>query len=134
MKIICKRVFKYFVSWFAVIFFKKRLTIRDNYCIILFVVKNNNISVEGFPSGQRGQTVNLLSVTSMVRIHLPPPPKPCTYALTLCAGFLPFMVNYFRSILYKNVIKIFYLENKKSAGFGFSGTHKNWRMLNFFLY
>ena len=27
-----------------------------------------------FPSGQRGQTVNLLSVTSMVRIH-PPPPK-----------------------------------------------------------
>ena len=28
---------------------------------------------EGFPSGQRGQTVNLLSVTSMVRIHLPPP-------------------------------------------------------------
>ena len=32
---------------------------------ILFVV--------GFPSGQRGQTVNLLSLTSMVRIHLPPP-------------------------------------------------------------
>ena len=26
-----------------------------------------------FPSGQRGQTVNLLSVTSVVRIHLPPP-------------------------------------------------------------
>ena len=26
-----------------------------------------------FPSGQRGQTVNLLSLTSMVRIHLPPP-------------------------------------------------------------
>ena len=26
-----------------------------------------------FPSGQRGQTVNLLSVTSMVRIHLSPP-------------------------------------------------------------
>ena len=29
--------------------------------------------MEGFPSGQRGQTVNLLSLTSMVRIHLPPP-------------------------------------------------------------
>ena len=28
-----------------------------------------------FPSGQRGQTVNLLSVTSVVRIHLPPPRK-----------------------------------------------------------
>ena len=28
-----------------------------------------------FPSGQRGQTVNLLSTTSVVRIHLPPPTK-----------------------------------------------------------
>ena len=27
----------------------------------------------GFPSGQRGQTVNLLARLSMVRIHLPPP-------------------------------------------------------------
>ncbi len=26
-----------------------------------------------FPSGQRGQTVNLLSTTSVVRIHLLPP-------------------------------------------------------------
>ncbi len=26
-----------------------------------------------FPSGQRGQTVNLLSLTSVVRIHLLPP-------------------------------------------------------------
>ena len=31
--------------------------------------------LEGFPSGQRGQTVNLLSVTSVVRIHPPPPVK-----------------------------------------------------------
>ena len=29
-----------------------------------------------FPSGQRGQTVNLLSLTSVVRIHLPPPKNP----------------------------------------------------------
>ena len=29
--------------------------------------------MEEFPSGQRGQTVNLLSLISMVRIHLPPP-------------------------------------------------------------
>ena len=28
-----------------------------------------------FPSGQRGQTVNLLSLTSLVRIQLPPPHK-----------------------------------------------------------
>ena len=29
-----------------------------------------------FPSGQRGQTVNLLHIASMVRIHLPPPYAP----------------------------------------------------------
>ena len=29
-----------------------------------------------FPSGQRGQTVNLLSLTSVVRIHHPPPKNP----------------------------------------------------------
>ena len=28
---------------------------------------------EGFPSGQRGQTVNLLAQPSVVRIHHPPP-------------------------------------------------------------
>ena len=31
--------------------------------------------MEEFPSGQRGQTVNLLRFVSMVRIHLPPPFK-----------------------------------------------------------
>ena len=31
------------------------------------------VNMGEFPSGQRGQTVNLLSVTSVVRIHLPPP-------------------------------------------------------------
>ena len=29
--------------------------------------------MEEFPSGQRGQTVNLLRFASMVRIHPPPP-------------------------------------------------------------
>ena len=28
--------------------------------------------MDGFPSGQRGQTVNLLQLASMVRIHLHP--------------------------------------------------------------
>ncbi len=28
--------------------------------------------VDGFPSGQRGQTVNLLQIASVVRIHLHP--------------------------------------------------------------
>ena len=30
-------------------------------------------NMEGFPSGQRGRTVNPLAELSMVRIHLPPP-------------------------------------------------------------
>ncbi len=30
---------------------------------------------EDFPSGQRGQTVNLLASLSVVRIHHPPPEK-----------------------------------------------------------
>ena len=30
-------------------------------------------NVEDFPSGQRGQTVNLLALLSVVRIHHPPP-------------------------------------------------------------
>ena len=34
------------------------------------------VNMGEFPSGQRGQTVNLLSVTSVVRIHLPPPKIP----------------------------------------------------------
>ena len=34
---------------------------------------NVNEVVEGFPSGQRGRTVNPLAELSMVRIHLPRP-------------------------------------------------------------
>ena len=30
------------------------------------------INMDGFPSGQRGQTVNLLQIASVVRIHLHP--------------------------------------------------------------
>ncbi len=32
-----------------------------------------NVHLGGFPSGQWGQTVNLLAMPSVVRIHLPPP-------------------------------------------------------------
>ena len=32
----------------------------------------NNKNMDGFPSGQRGQTVNLLQIASVVRIHLHP--------------------------------------------------------------
>ena len=31
--------------------------------------------MDGFPSGQRGQTVNLLQIASVVRIHLHPVEK-----------------------------------------------------------
>ena len=39
-----------------------------------------------FPSGQRGQTVNLLSTTSLVRIQLPPPTKTTAIAVVFCFG------------------------------------------------
>ncbi len=50
---------------------------------IFFVVCNNawqqcflvyplGYNMDGFPSGQRGQTVNLLHIASVVRIHLHP--------------------------------------------------------------
>ena len=35
--------------------------------------QRSKLNMGEFPSGQRGQTVNLLSMTSVVRIHLPPP-------------------------------------------------------------
>ena len=38
--------------------------------IIGFGIKPNNMGE--FPSGQRGQTVNLLALPSVVRIHFPP--------------------------------------------------------------
>ena len=38
-----------------------------------FTAKKREFNMGDFPSGQRGQTVNLLSVTSVVRIHHPPP-------------------------------------------------------------
>ena len=34
---------------------------------------SNKLHMGDFPSGQRGQTVNLLALPSVVRIHHPPP-------------------------------------------------------------
>ena len=80
-------------------FFKKLLTIEFHCAIISTFRKNecwcgsmaeqlicnqqvvgstpitSSIFLGDFPSGQRGQTVNLLSLTSVVRIHHPPPEK-----------------------------------------------------------
>ena len=41
-----------------------------------------------FPSGQRGQTVNLLSLTSVVRIHHPPPTKTEHLSTDKCSVFV----------------------------------------------
>ena len=37
--------------------------------------REHKLNMGEFPSGQRGQTVNLLAMPSVVRIHLPPPTK-----------------------------------------------------------
>ena len=47
---------------------------------------SSKLNTEEFPSGQRGQTVNLLRFASVVRIH-PPPPKRRKFA---CDVFLSF--------------------------------------------
>ena len=39
--------------------------------------KYRKLNMGEFPSGQRGQTVNLLAMPSVVRIHLPPPKSTC---------------------------------------------------------
>ncbi len=41
-------------------------------CVGKTLLKYKN-TLEGFPSGQRDQTVNLLTLPSMVRIRPPPP-------------------------------------------------------------
>ncbi len=41
--------------------------------------------MDGFPSGQRGQTVNLLQIASVVRIHLHP--FPCEKSTTRSRAF-----------------------------------------------
>ena len=49
------------------------LTSIKNRGIVALARDKTGIYMGEFPSGQRGQTVNLLSLTSVVRIHLPPP-------------------------------------------------------------
>ena len=44
---------------------------------------SSKVHMGEFQSGQMGQTVNLLSLTSVVRIHLPPPKK----RVQICALF-----------------------------------------------
>ena len=46
------------------------------------------LNMEEYPSGQRGQTVNLLASPSVVRIHPPPPENGCSCQGTLVFYFL----------------------------------------------
>ena len=54
---------------------KKTIDKRPIMCYYIKVASFIELNMEGFPSGQRGQTVNLLQLASMVRIHLPPPKR-----------------------------------------------------------
>ena len=57
-----------------------------------------------FPSGQRGQTVNLLSLTSVVRIHLPPPEKGLSkespFSMKFASGEWVDSISYFALVKY----------------------------------
>ena len=51
------------------------LDILPKYDMITKSCSGRKLHMGEFPSGQRGQTVNLLLIASVVRIHLPPPAK-----------------------------------------------------------
>ena len=70
----------------------------------------SNYAVVEFPSGQRGQTVNLLSPTSMVRIHLPPP---------------------FLTIQHLNFEVLFLLSKKWSGKMDFSASAENYTAVRY---
>ncbi len=48
-----------------------KFTIIIHYSFL--IIHSQVTNLEGFPSGQRGRTVNPLAELSVVRIHLPPP-------------------------------------------------------------
>ena len=52
--------------------------------------------MEGFPSGQRGQTVNLLSTTSVVRIHSLPPKIPFTSVSGIFTYYISLLHSYLK--------------------------------------
>lgn len=51
--------------------FLRKIDFNVDSLVKLYRIRTHNL--EGFPSGQRGQTVNLLAPPSVVRIHHPPP-------------------------------------------------------------
>ena len=53
----------------------------------------SELNMGEFPSGQRGQTVNLLAMPSVVRIHLPPPKQKSCH---VCGRIFRFVFYIFR--------------------------------------
>ena len=53
-----------------------------------------------FPSGQRGQTVNLLSPTTVVRIHPLPPEKPTSLNLSVFQLYSPYGELYCYAVIF----------------------------------
>jgi hypothetical protein len=47
----------------------KKSCIRNGFMLKYCLAKMFEEGMDGFPSGQRGQTVNLLQIASVVRIH-----------------------------------------------------------------
>ena len=54
-------------------FARRHIKCTQAFDTVQLIIHNPRLRSEGFPSGQRGQTVNLLAQPSEVRI-LPPPP------------------------------------------------------------
>ena len=86
------------LQWKKYLFFQKKVLTTEKLSAIILTVQHAGVAqwqsswfvisrlmvrlrspapayMGEFPSGQRGQTVNLLSLTSLVRIQLPPPTK-----------------------------------------------------------
>ena len=57
--------------------------------------------MDGFPSGQRGQTVNLLQIASVVRIHLRPFYSTHTsVCVFFCFGNIDFFAKFYNYFIY----------------------------------
>ena len=70
------------------------------YLYLVRIVYPDNVTygMGRFPSGQRGQTVNLLQIASVVRIHLGPLEKPHLRVLASVAFAIPICYTYLLSL------------------------------------
>ena len=77
--------------------------------------KSCNFIMGDFPSGQRGQTVNLLSTTSLVRIQHPPPQTTQCESIEffVCGGGCTFEPDFFAP--QRNLVRSFSLRRSLLA-------------------